>query len=232
MVKVKVGISINSICKVKNSVFIVVEYCWSSVPILRAICIPCCEAQDTGIFILFIVGVDYQIKGNFPERSPFFNCSQLIIFLDFCAIWETLPDQVWEASISWRIEVVSCKHFDIFEGSSISISNILDHLSINSDSVENLSIPFHLINLDVIQSVELNFMVKVKVGISINSICKVKNSVFIVVEYCRNSVPILRTICLSCCEAQDTGISLFIVGVDNQIKGDFPERSPFFNCSQ
>ena len=82
MVKVKVVNSVDGTCKVKRSLKVVVEYGGNSVPILRIISIPRCEAQDTGIRMIlshFKFGVDYQIKGDFEERSPFVNCSQLVI---------------------------------------------------------------------------------------------------------------------------------------------------------
>ena len=94
------------------------------------------------------------------------------------ASWETLPDQVWVSSICWRKEVVSSKHSDILEGPRIGILNTLYCDTINLDSVENLNISkgifkhcnllkftdlfilFLLGNFNVIQFVELNFIVE------------------------------------------------------------------------
>ena len=95
-----------------------------------------------------------------------------------------------------------------------------------------------LSNLNVIPSFELNVMVEVKVGNSVDGTCKVKSLLEVVEEYGRNSVAIffIITPCPVASEGQDTGITLLLTvrrfGVDYQIKGDFEERSPFVNCSQ
>ena len=69
-----------------------------------------------------------------------------------------------------------------------------------------------LSNLNVILSFELNVMVKVKVGNSVDGTGKVKRLPVVVEEYGRNSIAIffIVTPCPVASEGQDTGITLLV----------------------